>query len=240
MLAFSVSIPVQAGGFQADDAMTTPPDHFEIDIANLYSRVKGDTSGALTSLEVDYGVANRLEFHLYAPFAFDRRVGMAHTQYGYGDTELGIKYRFIDQVENGWWPAIATFPEIELPTGDARSGLGTGYAHGFLPLWLQRDFGPWTAFGGISYAINPGARNKNYWEVSLALGRKISDDLWLGGEVFHQTSDADGKKPATGFNLGGTYDLTTNHHLLITVGRGIQNPTHTNQFSSYLAYELTF
>jgi hypothetical protein len=240
LLACLASPPVRAGGFQGDNAATTSPDHFEIDIANLYSRMKGETSGALASIEVDYGVAKEVELHLYAPLAFDRKAGMGHTRYGYGDTELGVKYRFLDQDENGWLPAIATFPIIEIPTGNAQSGLGTGHTHGFVPLWFQRDFGRWMAFGGVDYELNPGAGNKNNWEVSLALGRTISDSFWLGVEVFHQTSTSDRAKPSTGFNIGGTYDLTTNHHLLLTVGRGIQNPTHTNQFSSYLAYELTF
>jgi len=229
-----------AGGFQADDATTTPQGHFEIDVANLYSRTKSETTGALTSLEVDYGAAENIELHLYAPLAFDRKSPGGRTNYGYGDTELGVKYRFINQAPGEWWPAVAFFPLVELPTGEERRGLGTGHTHEFLPLWLEWDFGPWTIFGGFDYAINPGAGNKNYWEASQAIGYKFSDNLWMGAEIFHQTATADGQKPSTGFNVGGTYDFTENHHLVLTVGRGIQNPTRTNQFSSYLAYELTF
>ena len=239
-LALSVSVPVHGGGFQSDDATTTPLDHFEIDIANLYSHLKGETSGAVTSLEVDYGATKDLELHFYAPLAFDRKSGATGTRYGYGDTELGFKYRFVDQGSDGWRPAIATFPLIELPTGSKQRGLGAGYAQAFLPIWLEWDFGSWTVFGGPDYAVNPGTGNKNYWEVSLAVGYKVSDRLWLGSEIFQQTAVGYGKKPSTGFNIGGTYDFTEHHHLVLTVGRGLQNATETNQFTSYLAYELTF
>lgn len=72
------------------------------------------------------------------------------------------------------------------------------------------------------------------------LQRQITKQLALGGEVFHQTADKIGGKDSTGFNLGGIYDLTDNYHLLFSAGRGIQNVTATNQFSYYLAFQLTF
>jgi hypothetical protein len=45
---------------------------------------------------------------------------------------------------------------------------------------------------------------------------------------------------STGFNVGATYDFSENWHLLAAVGRGIQNVSATNQFSYYLAMQLTF
>lgn len=47
-------------------------------------------------------------------------------------------------------------------------------------------------------------------------------------------------KETTGFNIGGAYDLTANHHLLFSVGRGLQNVEETNKLSAYLAYQFTF
>jgi outer membrane cobalamin receptor len=47
-------------------------------------------------------------------------------------------------------------------------------------------------------------------------------------------------KEGTGFNIGTTYDFSENWHLLASVGTGIQNQSTTNQFSYYLAVQLTF
>jgi len=137
-----------------------------------------------------------------------------------------------------------------LPTGNAERNLGTGSTHAFLPLWLQKDFGKWTTYGGGGYWINPGPGNKNYWFVGWVLQRQVTDSLAIGGEIFHQTSFATvgpgspgfplGSKDTTGFNLGGTYDFDQNHHLLFSAGRALQNASTTNAFSYYLALQWTF
>ncbi len=50
----------------------------------------------------------------------------------------------------------AIYPLLEAPTGDAARGRGTGRTHAFVPLWVQKDFGDWTTYGGGGYWINPG------------------------------------------------------------------------------------
>jgi hypothetical protein len=45
---------------------------------------------------------------------------------------------------------------------------------------------------------------------------------------------------STGFNLGGIYDFSKHHHLLVSARNWIQNANETNRFSYYLAYQLTF
>jgi threonyl-tRNA synthetase len=70
--------------------------------------------------------------------------------------------------------------------------------------------------------------------------RQVTEQLTLGGEIFHQTADTVGGRDSTGFNLGGIYDFTEHHHLLFSAGRGVQNASDTNSFSYYIAYQLTF
>ena len=48
---------------------------------------------------------------------------------GYGDTEVGIKYRLLDQTDT--LPMIGVFPLVEIPTGDEDKGLGNGKAQYF-------------------------------------------------------------------------------------------------------------
>ncbi|MGB9154492.1 MAG: hypothetical protein WCD70_15560 [Alphaproteobacteria bacterium] len=93
--------------------------------------------------------------------------------------------------------------------------------------------------GGAGYWNNPGADNKNYWFFGSVLQRKITEQLNLGGELFYQTAYMIGERDSSGFNLGGTYDLNENYHILFTAGRGIQD-VDANQFSYYLALQLTY
>ncbi len=230
----------QAGPpYRTDDPEPVAHQHWEIYAFSTGTHLRGDTNGVLPGLDINYGAAPNLQVTLTAPLAFDRPSG-GRTQYGYGDTELGVKYRFLDEDENGWRPQVGVFPIVELPTGDEKRGLGAGHTREFIPLWIQKSFGEWTTYGGGGYWINPGAGNRNYWYFGWVIQRSITDKLALGGELFHQTSTTASGRSSTGFDLGAIYDLTENHHILFSAGRGITHAAETNQFSYYIAYLHTF
>jgi hypothetical protein len=46
-------------------------------------------------------------------------------------------------------------------------------------------------------------------------------------------------KATTGFNIGAIYDFDEHHHLLVSIGAGLQNASQTNLFSWYLGYQIT-
>lgn len=236
---FGVSQAVYAGPpFITDDPEPVDYGHWEVYGFSNATHVEGDTSGTLGGVEVNYGAAQELQLHAIVPLAFDDTAGRG-TQIGAGDIELGAKYRFIKPGEDDWWPQVGVFPLLEISSGDADRGLGTGHMREFLPVWLQKDFGDWTTYGGGGYWINPGAGNRNYWFVGWLLQRKITDDLALGGEIFHQTADTLTGRDTTGFNLGGIYDFNDHYHLLFSAGRGLQNVTTTNEFTYYFGIQWT-
>ena len=157
------------------------------------------------------------------------------TQVGYGDTELGIKYRFLQETPR--LPQIGVFPLIELPTGDAARGLGSGHLQVFLPLWIQKSWGPWTTYGGGGYWINPGAGNQNWGFVGWLVQYQITSRLSLGAEIFHETAKQEGGESDTRFNVGTIFDFNSTYHLLLSAGHTIQG--HSG-FQSYLAFQVTF
>jgi hypothetical protein len=236
-----MAIPCALAGppFRTDDPEPVEYQHWEVYGFSQATHVQGDTAGILPGVEVNYGALPDLQLHVIAPVAFDAPSG-SRPKFGYGDTELGLKYRFIDEDKDGWRPQIGIFPLFEAPTGNAERGLGTGHGHAFLPVWLQKSFGPWVTYGGGGYWLNPGAGNKNYWFTGWLLQRQITDALAVGGEVFSQSADRIGGHDSAGFNLGGIYDFTENYHLLFSAGRGLENASATNAFSYYLALQWTF
>jgi hypothetical protein len=188
---------------------------------------------------VNYGAVPNLQLHALLPRDYSALRG-GRTGFAAGDLELGAKYRFVSPDDDDWYPQAAIFPAVEVPVGNQKFGFSTGHAALFLPVWLQKDFDPWTIYGGGGYWINPGAGNKNYSFFGTALWRKVTDSFHVGIEVFHQTSPAASVNKSTGFNVGSTYDFSENWHLLASAGTGIQNRTTTNQFSYYLGLQLTF
>lgn len=223
--------------FATDDPESLPLDHGEAYLFTAGTRNAGGTTlGAAPGVEFNYSFVKDTFFHLVVPLARNRPAGGSWTA-GPGDVELGFKWQMTHQ-RNGL-PDIGIFPLVELPTGDSGRGLGSGYTQFFLPLWLQKDWGPWTSYGGGGYWVNPGAGNRNWWFSGVLLQRQLSPSLYLGGEVFHMTPQADGGNADTAFNLGGGYTFSGPWQLLFSAGRNI-NHLADNRLSAYLALYRTF
>ncbi len=237
--------PAHAGPpFITDDPEPVDLHHWEVYAFSAGAFDQHGSTGVGPSVEVNYGAAPNLQLHVIANLAYDNAPGEGG-QFGLGDTELGAKYRFITPGDQDWFPQVGVFPLVELPSGDARRGLGAGYVQAFLPLWIQKDFGKWTTYGGGGYWINPGPGNRNFWYAGWLLQRQVTDKLMLGGEVFHATSSMDGRRDSSGFNMGGQYDLTEHDHLLFSIGRGgtlyaVDAAAVNYPFTYYVAYQWTF
>jgi hypothetical protein len=187
--------------------------HWEFYVASQDSRVPGDWSGTGPHFELNYGVISNVQLHLIAPLAYDASsAGPAH--YGYGDTELGVKFRFLQETD--WLPQVGIFPLLEIPSGSAKDNLGTGHLQAFVPLWLQKSWGSWTAYGGGGYGMNSFGGHGNWG--------------FVGGVL-------DFPNVGTAFNVGTVIDFSEQHHLLFSAGRSIDGPT---EFQCYIAYQFTF
>ncbi len=220
--------------FTTDDPEPVEYQHWEVYVASQLEHDKDGWSGTSPHLEVNYGVFPNLQLHLIAPVSFN---APAHesSHFGYGDTELGVKYRFFEETDN--LPQIGTFPLIEIPSGNHKLGLGSGHTQVFLPIWLQKSFDPWTTYGGGGYWINPGEGNRNWSFVGWLLQRALSSRLTAGAEIFHETASEEGGESDTKFNIGAIYDFSETYHLLISAGHTLQGPSG---FQSYIAFQATF
>jgi hypothetical protein len=234
ILILSPKILFAGPPFFTDDPEPVEYKHGELYTASTFIRDKGGASGTLPHVEFNYGAWHELQLHVIAPFAFNHDKGM-ETTYGYGDTELGAKYRFIQ--ETNWIPQVGTFPLIELPTGNNERSLGTGKTQLFLPLWLQKSWGPWTTYGGGGYWFNPGTGNKDWVYTGWLLQRDLTKWVTLGGEIFYRTPDKIDGQSGIGLNGGGQVNFTSNHHLLFSAGTDVYGPRH---LTIYMGYQWTF
>jgi hypothetical protein len=237
MLALLGVAGIAQGGppYVTDDPEPVDYQHWEFYVASQDSKLGGDWSGTGPHLELNYGVVPEVQLHLIAPLAYDVPPdGSSH--YGYGDTELGVKYRFVE--ETNYLPQVGIFPLLEMPTGSARDNLGIGHWQAFLPLWLQKSWGSWTAYGGGGYGLNDFSGSKNWGFVGALLQKQILPNLAIGAEVYHQTAyQTDFPNYGTAFNVGLVLDLSERHHLLFSAGRSIDGPV---DFQCYVAYQFTF
>ncbi len=220
--------------FRTDDPEPVDYQHGEFYVATQYEKNKDVTFGTAPHLEFNYGIAPNFMLHLITPYAFNKPEGQS-TERGYGDTEIGVKYRFLNEEDSHFM--AGTFPLVELPTGNSDKGLGSGHTMYFIPLWLQKSWGPWQSYGGGGFWRNPGAGNKDYWFFGWQVQREMSQMLTIGAELFRQTRTTDNGTAQNGFTLGAIVNITDDHHLLFSAGRSFNGD---NRFSAYVAYQYTF
>lgn len=163
------------------------------------------------------------------PLDVNTAEGVTHT--GLGAAEFGLGYRILDEDEDSWVPQVIVYPEIEVPMDN----YGGEPVREFLPLWLQKSFGDWTAYAGGGYWNNPGRDNRDFWFFSAALLRDLTENFQLGAEFFYQTASEAGGKPGTGIAIGALYDFNEQFQLSASVDTGLTNRNETNQFSYYVA-----
>lgn len=242
--------PCRAGPpFLTDDPEPVGERRWEIYGFSSGTLVRGQTAAVAPGIDMNYGAGANVQLHATAVAALNSQPATG-TAFGYGDTQFGVKYRFLPADPADWWPQVGVYPMLLAPTGNAAKALGTGSTHAFLPVWIQKDFGRWTTYGGAGYGWNPGAGNSDYWFAGWVLQRQVFEDLMVGVEVFHQTLSTIaapgtagyplGTADTTGFNVGGIYDLTRHDHLLLSLGRALQNVDLSNRFSYYAAYQWTY
>ncbi len=224
--------------FVTDDPEPVEFQHWEVYLASMQMKTADGWSGTAPHLEVNYGIVPDVQLHVIAPLAYDAPTsGGSH--YGYGDTELGIKYRFVAETDNV--PQIGVFPLLEVPSGNGHEGLGSEQLQLYLPVWLQKSWGEkdhqWTTYGGGGYWITPGHGNENWGFIGWLLQRQFPNHLTLGAEIFHETPKQIGGDSDTIINGGGIYDFSDTYHLMMTVGHTVQGP---HQFIAYVAFQWTF
>ena len=226
LLALATACPARAGPpYVTDDPEPTRTGGWE-----NYVFVSGtDTPGASAGqagIELNYGAAANLQLSLTLPADYIAARGL---RAGAGDFDAGIKYRLLHPPAGSWLPDAALFPALTVPT-DAR-GFSTGHAAAFVPLWLEKDFGRWSLFGGGGYDLNPGAGQKDYGLAGCALTRSFGDRLSLGLEAYHQTPATAGGSGATNIGLGTIYQVSRHWALMASGGPGLQSRSSAFYFS---------
>jgi len=171
------SVALAGPPYLTDDPEPTDTGHWEIYAPLLEAAgSRGDYDGAVAA-EINYGVAKDVQLTVGLPVAFAHSAG--RTRWGAADLEASVKYRFFHEEPNG--VQVAVFPGLTLPTGS--NGMSAGGVTALLPIWAQKDVGPWSVFGGGGYAINPGAGNKDFWTAGTAVVRQVGERLSVGVEA---------------------------------------------------------
>jgi hypothetical protein len=220
--------------FLTDDPEPTEAGHWEVYAPLLEAEGRGADFEGTAGVELNYGAAPDLQLTLGLPAAYTHDA--RGWRWGAGDVEISAKYRFYHDEAAGL--SIAAFPGVTLPTGT--NGMSAGKVTALLPIWAQKDIGPWSVFGGGGYAINPGGGNRDYWTGGVAVTRTVGERLLLGMEVDRQGVDTVGGSGSTRLGLGAIYQLKAPLRVLASGGPTFDDDGGSAGFHAFVAFGWDF
>jgi hypothetical protein len=94
---------------------------------------QSDVSGGLR-----FGLTPRLDFH-WASADFLSMANPSGTHSGFGDSWLGLKYRFSRQRK--YAPSFGAFYQAKVPSADEKNGMGTGQVDHAISFLASKDIG---------------------------------------------------------------------------------------------------
>jgi hypothetical protein len=227
----------QGPPFQTDDPVPVDYGHYEFYIFGSADGTPVAMGSMGPALEFNWGAVPSLQLHAILPLGAivpsNKPMYLAlpaangPSAFGLTDMELGAKWGIIKQTPHR--PQIGTFTMLELPTGNSDKGLGVGKAWYKLPLWMEKDWGPWTACGGAGYQLVKQTNLRSFPYTGWLLKREAGKRLELAAEIFAHGREGLGA-PQTGssalIDAGAYYHFKNpNTQLLFAYGHSVTGQT---------------
>jgi len=222
-----------AAPYAIDDTDVVAPHSLALAVFSEGRTNAGPESGSTFGLELEYGVAPRLEVSAALPVGSSAAV-RGRTRLDVSHIEFGFKYGIVDSARS-LLPTIVFAPSTDLSFG---SGRNEDHAtHVFLPLWLEKPWGGWTLRGGAGYRINPGRDECNAVFYGVGFSKGLGDRLSVGGEIYRETSPVRNEPAAAAFNVGGTYDVSDNVQIEVSAGSALTTRSGNSGLNYYFGVQ---
>lgn len=219
-----------------DDTGTPGPGKWEINVGFTVDKRHTETHYETPSLDINYGIGEHIQLNYSIPWVvLDSKGG--GTKSGPGNSEIAIKWRFLDQDSHGI--AMSVYPRVALnnPTSSADRGLADkGYTF-LLPVQMEKRIAGVNVNAEFGHAFRQLGGDQ--WIYGLVFGYKPLEQLEGLAEI-HGIANNNLKKHEVVFNLGIRRDLGESYTLLASIGRSFHNASDQPKILSYLGLQLRF
>lgn len=211
--------------------------NMQLEINTDYSYSRKDDDGLRSrenqlNASFSYGLMDRLD--IAATIPYQRSSDGATTQYGIGDMSMDLKWRFYESGP----VSLALKPQIMLPTGDDKKGLGNGRNTYSMETVASYEMRYLTVSGNLGYAYSDnkfGAR-KNIWNASVAAEVDVAPRTKLSLDVGSYRNDDPHSNTNPVFTIIGlTYSLKKNLDLDIGLKKGLNKAEVDHSWGAGLA-----
>lgn len=239
LLLFAVpTVWAQGPPYQTDDPVPVDCGHYEAYVFGLTDGTPVVMTSVGPALEFNWGAIPNVQLHATVPFGASvpsnnpayAPSGVGPSAFGYTDMETGIKWAWIKETKH--FPQIGTFTMFELPTGSYSKGLGVGHIWYKVPVWAQKNIGPWTLDGGAGETVVPQTGYANFPFGGFLVKRQIVHNrLELGAEVFSHGAEGPAApqiRGSTMIDVGGYYHFKNpDHQFLFAYGHSVAGLSET-------------
>lgn len=170
-----------------------------------------------------YGLTDRFELRLGSPVYSETRVtsgGSRFTDHGFGDVEVGAKWRPVDNA--GARPSIALIPSVIVPVGEKGfSSERPVYQLNTMAEWaLTKD---WSFDALAGYLNGPDDRGRYSQETfAVLLGRSLPSPKWSAyGEAAYILTNLAGASDSSFLGGGIKYLVSNDLQLDLSFDRGL-------------------
>ncbi len=188
-------------------------------------------------LDINFGVGERIQLTYENAWLRVQNPGAA-TEYGLGQSNVGVKWRFYDAGESGL--NISVFPQLFVnnPNDAVRRGITPASQSFLLPVEFSRKFGPVDVDYEIGYQFVH--KGPDGWLTGLVVGHEFTPKFEADMELYAQgTFHPSENQPTIG--LGARYKIRPSLILLLMSGRSLE-PVRPNQsyFVGYFGLQFLF
>jgi hypothetical protein len=217
-----------------NDPGTPGNGNWEINVASMTTRSAGVTQWQIPQIDLNFGLGDRIQLTYEIPYVIQSGGGVPQAS-GWSNAFPGIKWRFLDQGEEGW--QMSVFPQYETagsPSAQSK-GLAEEGSRLLLPLEISKSVGPLDLdFEAGYYFAHRGPEERI---LGFVAGHRLTPRLELDVELYND--HAMGALPNyTTLDVGGRYRLGRGFILLFMAGRSIANSSGQIDFMSYLGVQI--
>lgn len=221
-----------------DDPGTPGPGHWEINLAATREETSNERSTNLPILDLNYGVGDRIQLNYGVAWSsVSSRDG--HSESALGNSEFAIKWRFLDQGDDGW--KVSTYPRVVLRNPGSRAarvGLADDGTTVLLPFEFQHD----VPGGGLTFEVGHEfhSRGDDVWIAGAVFGREFTNGFEAMAEL-HADSPGTWAESSLVMNVGLVAGFADSGNLLLSVGREVHSPSDASAaWRAYGGWQLSF
>ncbi|MEY2562736.1 MAG: hypothetical protein QOH88_929 [Verrucomicrobiota bacterium] len=205
-----------------DDPGTPGNKKWEINLALTFEHRPGETTADFPAIDLNYGVGEHLQLTFQTAPVLLKQEGRGLIG-GLGGTEAAVKWRFLDQQQNGDGVDMSMFPRVifSLVHSSPRRGLSDGGTRFQIPIQMSKAFGRWHA--NIEFGPHVSSVGRSEWLYGIVGGLDASKRTLIMAE-FHGTSRMNFTSDALTLSIGVRHELSKTRALLVSLGREIRSP----------------